>query len=183
MKKTLFCAPLLCLLSVCSTNVFANYLNFAGIQGSSTLSSQFTLTTCSGPINCTPNPVLTPTTVTFSSVSCQPGQCTGRATSVFEAFSTPVVAFALFSAPSNQTTVTFLLQGHQVGPTLFQSGGMYNLQKSAHTEFDTVEFSWSTPTNFRFYQGSFDPVPEPSTLVLLSSGLVGVIGVVRRKLF
>jgi PEP-CTERM motif len=94
------------------------------------------------------------------------------------------MAFALFSAPINQaTTVTYWLQGHQVGPTQVQLGGVYNLQKSAHTVFDTVQFSWSTPTDFRFSQGTFDAVPEPSTLLLLGSGLVGMLGVVRRKLF
>ena len=70
---------------------------------------------------------------------------------MFETFSTPALSFALFSAPSNQvTTVTFWLQGHQVGPTQIQFGGMYNLQKSAHTVFDAVEFSWKTPTSYLY---------------------------------
>jgi hypothetical protein len=190
MKKILLCTLLLCVLSVFSTNVLANaYLNFAGVQGINSFSSpsQSTLTTCVSPMNCTPNPVLTTMAVRFEAFGgtgfCQPGLCSGTATSVFETFSTPAMAFALFSAPSNQaTTVTYWLQGHQVGPTQVQLGGMYNLQQSAHTVFDTVEFSWSTSTNFRFYQGSFDAVPEPSSLLLLASGLVGMIGVVRRKL-
>jgi PEP-CTERM motif-containing protein len=189
MKKILFCALLFCALSAFSTNLLANaYINFAGVPGFQTLSFPITLTTCSSPVNCTPNPVLTPMTVTFSmlggSGACQPGVCSGIATSVLETFSTPAVAYALFSAPASQaTTITYWLHGTQVGPTQFQTGGMYNLQRSAHTMFDTVQFSWSTATNFKFYQGTFDAVPEPSTLLLLGSGLVGIVGVARRKLF
>lgn len=48
--------------------------------------------------------------------------------------------------------------------------------------FDTVEFSWKTPTSYLFNQGSFDAVPKPSSLLLLGSGVVGMIGIVRRKL-
>jgi len=189
MKKILLCALLLCLLSVFSTNVLANaYLNFAGIQVSQSMLSSFTLRTCASPMNCTPNPVWTPMTVTFTFVggtgSCGPGVCTGTASSVFETFSAPVTAFALFSAPSNPpTTVTYWLRGHQVNSQPPQQGGMYNLQQSAHTVFDTVEFSWPTPTpTFRFNQGAFDAVPEPSTLLLVGGGLIGMIGVVRRRL-
>jgi len=188
MKKILLCALFLCLLSVFSTNVLANaYLNFAGIQGSQPLSLPFTLTTCASPMNCTPNPIMTPMTVTFTFVggtgSCDSGGCIGTASSVFETFSTPAMAFALFSAPGNpSTTVTYLLRGHQVGPTQNQQGGMYNLQRSAHMVFDTVEFSWSTQTGFTFNQGAFDSVPEPSTLLLVGGGLIGMIGVVRRRL-
>lgn len=189
MKKILLCALFFCALSVLSTNLFASaYINFAGVSGTQTLSSAFTLTTCSGPVNCTPNPVLTPVTATFSILggggSCHTGVCSGTASSVLEAFSTPAIAFALFTAPLTQpTTITYWLNGAQVGPTQVQTGGVYNLQQSAHVVFDTVQFSWSTPTDFKFYQGSFDAVPEPSTLLLVGSGLIGMIGIARRKFF
>jgi hypothetical protein len=132
--------------------------------------------------------VLAPYTVTFQSFGgnsgCLNGVCSGTATSLTETFSADAQAFSLFSAPTGQmTTVTYWLQGHQVGPIQFQTGGIFNLQKSAHTIFDTVKFSWASPTNFSFNQGTFDaaPAPEPSTLLLLGSGLLGMIGVVRRK--
>jgi len=188
MKKTLLCALLFCLLTVFASNLLAApYLNFVGIQGSNSLSLPFTISTCLAPMNCTPNPIPSSMTVTFQAVggagTCVPGQCSGMATSVFETFSTPALSFALYLAPGNQeTTVTYWLQGHQVGPTQVQLGGKYNLQKSAHTVFDTVEFSWSKPTSYVFNRGSFDAVPEPSSLLLLGSGVVGMIGIVRRKL-
>jgi hypothetical protein len=190
MKKVLFCVLLLGVLSVCSTNLLANvFVNFAGVQGFLPTTNPFTLTTCSAPAHCTTNPVLTPYTVTFQSFGgnsgCQNGACSGTATSVTETFSADAQAFALFSAPSGQmTTITYWLHGQQVGPKQFQNGGMFNLQKSAHTVFDTVKFSWASPTNFSFNQGTFDasPVPEPSTLLLVGSGLLGMIGVVRRRI-
>src|SRR5664279_5438511 len=149
MKKVLFCVTLLCVLSLGSTSAFANaYVNFAGVSGFQTLSTPFTLTSCLGPMNCTPNPVLAPWTVSFQTAGgsggCQPGLCFGSAMGVSEAFSVPVNAFALFVAPSSTpTTVTYWLGGYQVGPTQVQLGGMYNLQKSAHVVFDSVEFSWA----------------------------------------
>jgi hypothetical protein len=190
MKKVLFCALLLGVLSVCSTNMLANaFVNFAGVQGFGPTTNPFTLTTCTAPVNCMTNPVLAPYTVTFQSFGgnsgCQNGACSGLATSVTEKFSANAQAFALFSAPTGQaTTVTYWLHGQQVGPTQVQSGGFFNLPKSAHTVFDTVKFSWASPTSFSFNRGTFDasPVPEPSSLLLLGSGLLGMVGVVRRKI-
>jgi hypothetical protein len=56
--------------------------------------------------------------------------------------------------------------------------------------FDESEYDWASPTPFNqlFYTVTITPetsdpssIPEPSTFALLATGLIGVVGAVRRK--
>ena len=52
---------------------------------------------------------------------------------------------------------------------------------------DTMTFSFASPVTsfsafFNYVPGSYTPTPEPGTLVMLGSGVIGLAGVLRRKI-
>jgi PEP-CTERM motif len=52
---------------------------------------------------------------------------------------------------------------------------------------DTMTFSFASPITsfsafFNYVPGSYTPTPEPGTLVMLGSGVIGLAGVLRRKI-
>ena len=90
----------------------------------------------------------------------------------------------LTNAPNHvTTTATYYLNGSVVDVTT-QIGGPVWHQRAPGFKFNEVELSWAAPTNYGFRFESFDAAaPEPSSLILLGSGLLTGISVLRRKLF
>jgi len=159
------------------------FVYFAGTIGVHSITSPNTYTLSTYATN--PAWHLTPETVTFTADgngSCQPGSCTGVSNNVWETFSTIAYATYLTNAPNHvTTTATYYLNGSVVGVTS-QIGGPVWHQRAPGFKFNEVELTWAAPTNYTFTFQSFDAAPEPSSLILLGSGLLTGVTVLRRRL-
>jgi hypothetical protein len=159
------------------------YVNFAGTIGVHSITSPNadTLSTFATK----PTWHLMPETVTFTTDgtgSCQPGSCSGQADHVWETFSTLAYATYLTNAPNHvTTTATYLLNGNVVAMTN-QIGGPVWHMRAPGFKFNELELSWTNPTKYDFTFQSFDAAPEPSSLILLGSGLFTGLTIFRRRL-
>ena len=182
MKKTVvFTALLLLLTGMCLADPL---VYFAGGTGPQSMQSPNSVTLPTY----VPTPVwhFTPETVTFTangSGSCSPGSCSGVSTNVWETFSTDAYAMYLMDAPNQvTTTATYYLNGSIVGVTN-QVGGPIWHERAPGFLFNEVELSWTAPASYKFTFQSFDAaVPEPSSFILLGSGLLTGVTFVRRRL-
>jgi PEP-CTERM motif len=84
-----------------------------------------------------------------------------------------------FTLPTNGAdfralvNINFSISGFNfdTGQTIFLEGGSSG----------AISFSFSPPTGL-YYAGSFVEAPEPGTLELLGSGLIGIAALVRKRL-
>jgi hypothetical protein len=181
MKKLVMTTVVLVFLTCLS---FADpYVNFAGTNGSNSITSPSSYTLSTYATN--PTWHLTPETVTFTADgtgSCQPGSCAGRSNNVWETFSTVALATYLTTAPNHvTTTATYYLNGNVVAVTTQIGGPVWHPQAPGF-KFNEIELSWASSTNYTFSFQSFDAAPEPSSLILLGSGLLTGVTIFRRRL-
>ena len=159
------------------------FVNFAGTVGLQSITQPSSDTLSTYVLN--PGWQLAPETVTFTADgtgSCQPGICSGTSNHVWETFSTLSYATYLMNAPNHvTTTATYYLNGNPVGITT-QVGGPIWHPRAQGFKFNEVELSWTSPTSYRFSFQTFDAVPEPSSLILLGSGLLAGVTVLRKRL-
>jgi len=82
---------------------------------------------------------------------------TGGGTQNFSMVGLSTTSFFGFLAASNWTSLTV---------TAVQPAGSFN---------------WSTVNDFRVAQAPVDVIPEPSTYALMATGLIGLVGIARRR--
>ena len=123
------------------------------------------------------SPINNPIVATFSSVQIRAGMYFGTIPG-----EPNTVQIQAFRGDSLLETQTFLSSGSDFLPGgnlaavfggIFLAGG-----------FDRIEFSNnSDPKAFQIDDFRFEPIPEPSTVLLLGFGLVGIAGFGRKKFF